>query len=617
MGVRWSTVHRIAVLGALAFVMSVVGCVAAGCSGGSGVSPAPTPAAPDGALLIAVNTSGEGPAAIYGAADPEGVTVPAGSWIVLTYDGDHGVRRSQEPIGAVQAERLTPDVADRRVTGDAAAQRDAFERLLEFAVTDERAYLLSLDVATGGFQAEAFSDGATADPEQARESRLAVGELDAQRDEAAAAADLLGTEPLVLGPGGGPLGGLFDYLRSKIDDPINAQARAKSARQDVALAFGRMTVGQQQAAFGALRDEEHVSIDAADSATFVERLEHGDFDNQAAQIRNRLQNNADFQEFFDLRNIQTARQEGASLLKDGADFYGKSIKKALDKTFPGIGKGWDMVETLEKKLQQAQKLVARVGAIKEYLSEQGVTVTDEEAVRIAGQISGAGDELASAGPIDDDIARIEDPSAAIAGDQGAAKQLVVKLSYANPKHADLALRCKYTGPSSADASTQTQSDADGTAVFTFDVGYVPKSGTYAVECSLDTYIVHSSSFTYTDPLEDAIATTTAQANPLLSKAYWCVTPQPDDGSVPFDGFGVGDAMGDALCEVYKTAEAGGRLDSLLALFTPTPELADPPAESDIPVPTETPAPAPSPTPCTPSGGSDFNPIGGLGGGQGC
>jgi hypothetical protein len=599
----------------LGVVVALAGGFTAGCGGGGG-SATLTPGASSDALLIAVNTSGEGPAAIYGTADAEGVTVPAGSWVVLTYDATHGVRRSQEPIEAGAATRLTSEAADKRISGDAAAQRDAFETLLEFAVTQERAYLLSLDVVTGGFQAEAFSDAGTPDPAQAQELRLAVGELDAQRDAAAAAANLLGAEPLVLAPGAGPLGGLFDYLRSKIADPINAQARAKGARQDVALAFGRMTIQQQQAAFSALRYEDP-AIDAADSATFLERLEQGDFDNQAAQIRNRLQNNADYEEFFDLRNIETARHEGASLVIDGADFYGKSIKKVLDKTFPGIGKGWDMVETLEKKLQQAQKLVARVEAIKDYLSKQGVTLTDEEATRIAAQISGAAEELASAGPIDDDVARIENPSGAIVGDDGEAKQLVVKLGYSNPNRNDLALRCKYTGPSSADASTQTRSDAEGTAVFTFDVGYAPKSGTYAVDCSLDTYIVHSSSFTYADPLEDAVATTTAQANPLLSKAYWCVTPPPDDGSVPFDGFGVGDAMGEALCDVYKTAEAGGSLDSLLTLFTPTPELANPPAENDTPVATETPAPAPSPTPCAPSGGGDFNPIGGLGGGQGC
>lgn len=563
--------------------------------------------------MIAVNASAseQGPAAVFGTNDPAGIEVPAGRWYVLTYDKSGGVHRSADATTLGNGGHLTPDQASKRIDGDAAAQADGFETLLRFAVTDERAYLLSLDVLTAGFSREALSTTTGVDPAQARELRLAAGELDAQRQSAASAADLLANAPLVRAPMSGPAPGLFDILRAKIEDPINAQARAKKARQDVALAFGRMTLQQQRDAFTALVNEEHMPIDATDSAAFVERLERGDFDNDAAQIRNRLQNNADYQDFFDLRNIETAQQEGAALVKDGADFYGKSIKKALDKTFPGIGQGWDMVETLEKRLQQAKTVLARAQTLKDYLTSHGVTVTAAEAEQLATEINGSGVQLATAGA-GDEVASIQDPTGSMAGAEGEAKRIVVQLPYSNPHHDDLALRCKYTGPASADASTQATSDANGTAVFTFDAGYAPKSGKYAVDCSLDTYLVHSTSFAYVDSRESAMAEATVLANPLLSKDQWCSTPQPSDGSLSNDFIGgqLGDAFGEVFCDIYKTAEASGHLETLLTILTTTPE-AQPPLS-----PVETPLPA-TPTPCVPTGSGAYNPVGGLAGGSGC
>jgi hypothetical protein len=152
--------------------------------------------------------------------------------------------------------------------------------------------------------------------------------------------------------GRGPSAGLFDFLKEKIKDPIKAQESAVRARRDLELAFGRMTLPQQQEAFRQLKEARGLAVDAPDAATFIERLADGDYDNEASQARNFLQNHEDYIEFFDLRNIQTAREEGAKLVSDGAQFYAQALKEVLVKQFPGLEQGWDAVTKLEEKLQR-------------------------------------------------------------------------------------------------------------------------------------------------------------------------------------------------------------------------------------------------------------------------
>lgn len=116
----------------------------------------------------------------------------------------------------------------------------------------------------------------------------------------------------------------------------------------------------------------------------------------------------------------------------------------------------------------------------------------------------------------------------------------------------------------------------------------------------------SSSFTYSDPLKAAAETATVAANPMLAKSPWCATPKPTDGSVPADGSGIGDAIGGALCGMYQTAVAGGRLDKLLTLLTMTPVAEDttPTPPADQPATDATPLlPASQPTDAPPTTGT--------------
>ena len=355
---------------------------------------------------------------------------------------------------------------------------------------------------------------------------------------------------------------------------------------------------------------------AADSASFVEKLDQGDFDNEAAQIRVHLQNNADFFGFFDLRNIETAHEEGATLVTDGAQFYGKAIKDVLDKTFPGIGKGWDLVEKLEKDLQDANKLVARANIIADYLRKHGQQVSDAQAAALASTIDATTRQLA--GETDAtgafDTARIDVPIGHIEGADGERKTIVVALPYQNPKGETLSLRCKYVGPASADSATQSASDAGGISTFTFDAGYAPKGGTYALDCALDDYITRSASFDYkasTTPTPEPAATkSTPTLDPTIAAFLdYCQnppTPAPPDpnsdtGGPFFDFSGLGDALGPAICASLQSAATA------FAEGTPFP----------TPASTETPPDANSTPTCVPQSDRSFDPVSGLASGPPC
>ncbi|HEU4760406.1 MAG TPA: hypothetical protein VFT91_10560, partial [Dehalococcoidia bacterium] len=107
------------------------------------------------------------------------------------------------------------------------------------------------------------------------------------------------------------------------------------------------------------------------------------------QVRNYLQNHEDFFQFFDKRNIETAREEGAALVVTGAQFYADAIKKVLDKAFPGFAKGWELVEKLEEKLQQVKepgKFVVRE-VINQFLDEHGYELNDGEVDLLVSAIS--------------------------------------------------------------------------------------------------------------------------------------------------------------------------------------------------------------------------------------
>ncbi len=432
----------------------------------------------------------------------------------------------------------------------------------------------------------------------------------------------LGSQSSVAAPGAGPSFGLYDYLKNKIQDPIKARDSAKKARQDLALAFGRMTIQQQQAAFRVVQQERGLALNAADSATFVEMLDRGDFDNEAAQIRVHLQNDSDFFQFFDLRNIQTAREQGAGLVTNGAEFYGKAIKQVLDKVFPGIAKGWDYVEKLEKALQKTEKLIARASAIATYLREHGQPVTDAQAATLAAAIDAGARDMAGQtdAPSAFDAARIGVPIGRIDVAEGDRKQLMIALQYDNPKGATLSLRCKYVGPASADASTQSVSDAAGIATFMFDAGYAPKNGTYEIDCSLDDYITRNASFTYGAAATATVAPSNVPPGFDPTMSAWldaCRTPVPTPDQSNFDPFGGGEVVVgivEAICESLQgtaTALAGNP-----AATTPTPPSAAVPTAPPAPPAPPPPAPA-TPTPCVPTSGGGFDPIGGLSGGRGC
>ncbi len=551
-------------------------------------------------VAIAINAAGDEalPAAVFDAdGNSDGlVTVPAGLWYLVTFDSASGARRSPDTIATDGKDALRLDQATERVPGTLDDQRSAFTGLLDYFVTYQTAYLVSLDTFTNGYTKQLFDPSIRIDADHAQLLHLALDNVDAAAAAALDGVSALGSQSSVAAPGAGPSYGLYDYLKNKIQDPIKARERAKKARQDVALAFGRMTIQQQREAFRALGEEEGMDLNAADAATFVEKLDRGDFDNDAAQIRKRLQDNSDFFGFFDLRNIETAHQEGAALVTEGANFYGKAIKQVLDKVFPGIAKGWDYVEKLEKNLQKADKLIARGSAIADYLRQHGQQVTDAQAAALAAAIDAGARNMAGQtdAPSAFDAARIGVPIGRIDVADGERRRLMIALQYDNPKGATLSLRCKYVGPASADASTRSVSDAAGIATFTFDAGYAPKNGTYAIDCSLDDYITRTATFSY-----GAAAAAEPSATPTVApdEAAPAATPMPQR----------------TVCSTVVPHSGPYDLDDLTDCIPPAPSAEPPPAP---PPPPPAPPPPATPTPCTPSSGG-YDPIGGLSGGRSC
>lgn len=330
--------------------------------------------------MLAINANGveEFPAAVFWmGAEGQAPVLPSGYWQLIVRDAA-GVHRT---LGAVQASGTDPILLDEATDtppGDSGEAGAAFTALATYIATYHESYVFGLNVLSGGFTAAPFTRGAATDGDSAKQLRLAIGELEADTDRASTAADVLGRQRLA-SLATGSSAGLFDFLKNKIKDPIKAQESAARARRDLELAFGRMTIPQQQEAFRQLKEARGLAVDAPDAPTFIERLADGAYDDEAAQARNFLQNHEDYYEFFDLRNIRTARDEGARLVSEGAQFYAQALKEVLVKQFPGLEQGWDAVTKLEEKLQRLQHPEIKPEDVQALMKELGYDISMDEA----------------------------------------------------------------------------------------------------------------------------------------------------------------------------------------------------------------------------------------------
>ncbi len=330
--------------------------------------------------VLAINANGleEFPAAVFWiGTSGQAPVLPSGYWNLVIRDAG-GVRRTLHAVQASGTDPVLLEQATDTPPGDPGEADAAFTTLSTYIATYHESFVFSLNVLSGGFTTAPFAPGAVADGDSAKQLRLATGELDASTDRAATAAEVLGRQRFASRVPG-PSAGIFDFLKDKIKDPIKAQESATRARRDLELAFGRMTIQQQQEAFRQLKDARGLAVDAPDAATFVEQLAAGDYDNEAAQARNFLQNHEDYFEFFDLRNIQTAREEGAKLVSEGAQFYAQALKEVLVKQFPGLEQGWDAVTKLEEKLQRLQHPEIKPEDVQALMKELGYEISIDEA----------------------------------------------------------------------------------------------------------------------------------------------------------------------------------------------------------------------------------------------
>lgn len=378
---------------------------------------APTPGGEFMAMAVNADPEASGPAAVLfaGNAERQGFVVPAGDWFLLTHEPGREVQRSSAPVPSDGATPLDLTAASELPPVSSEEQAQAMEALSRFLITYQGAYLLALDTLSDGFVLPLLDPQAAPSSDDAERLRNLLYQLDAESDPAVAAVDILGAEAITAAPQAAfAVPSLFDWLKDKIKDVVGGKDRAIKARNDVILALERMTAQQRQAAFEATRGQTGFGADAPDAETFFDNLANGQYDNEAAQMRNYLQNHEEFFQFFDKRNIETAREEGAALVVAGAQFYADAIKKVLDTVFPGIGKGWELVEKLEEKLQQVKdpgKFVIR-SVINQYLDEHGYELNDEEVDQMVEAISGAVARVrASAGPSSQASPTVQPPAA--------------------------------------------------------------------------------------------------------------------------------------------------------------------------------------------------------------
>ena len=182
-------------------------------------------------VAIAINAASDEalPAAVFDAdGNSDGlVTVPAGLWYLVTFDPASGARRSPDTIATDGKDALRLDQATERVSGTLDDQRSAFTGLLDYFVTYQTAYSVSLDTFTNGYTKQLFDPSIRIDADHARLLHLALDNVDAAAAAALDGVSALGSQSSVAAPGAGPSYGLYDYLKDKIRGSVKARERAK------------------------------------------------------------------------------------------------------------------------------------------------------------------------------------------------------------------------------------------------------------------------------------------------------------------------------------------------------------------------------------------------------
>jgi hypothetical protein len=223
----------------------------------------------------------------------------------------------------------------------------AITTLVNFLITVEEAKLTALENSSAGFSAPLF----TTEPGQTELDELyayyaAISEQEAQVLSAldsilALASDGRG-QPSLARPAPDwkeTLFGIFGYAG-------NSGARARERILEISK---DLNPAEKADAFGFIR--EGFRGDANNFDEFIDRLVSGELDTQANQIESDLHNSQFFDEKAQAANAtvgQVFHQEGAELVVRGGDLEALVIKLSLEAGFPGISKGWDVADNIQK-----------------------------------------------------------------------------------------------------------------------------------------------------------------------------------------------------------------------------------------------------------------------------
>ncbi len=331
------------------------------------VTQAATKPATNAVLAVAfrLDSASPGMSAYIGDTKANPFNVPPGAYNVLALDAQ-GRLISQDNV-QVKAGDSIQLPGDFGAAGGVKAhdQAAALKTLANFLSDSALGQLLALQGASAGFTGRIFDSSNK--PTQAQFDPLTAWYADAATQQAAtlkaldviqskvtatqAAVSLVAYRALpssqsVPAVAAGP----FDSLKSKLLGFFGYAGDAgKRARERILQIGANLNPADRDEAFNAVRSG--FKSDATNWNEFVQLLQSGKLDNQAAQIESDMRQATGFAAEAQATHNTTGDvvyREGAELVKQGAELDAEVIKTVLGQSFPDITKGFDLANKADE-----------------------------------------------------------------------------------------------------------------------------------------------------------------------------------------------------------------------------------------------------------------------------
>ncbi len=305
-----------------------------------------------GVLAIAFRIDGGTPAlsAYIGNPAQTPFFLPAGRYYIEALNQDDVAialdTANIEPDGAVEFPASFVAAGGK----NGAERTRALKTLANFLAQTELAQLTALEDVSAGFTTPLFDS--SAEPTQSHLDQLYALYAEAVAQQDNVLATLVSIEnraqaSLPMPRGHAALApGVFDSIKDKLSNFFTYAGDAgKRARERIVKIAESLGPEDRADAFNVLR--EGFRSDATNFDEFLNRLQTGELDSQAAQIESDLRNSAGFAAAAQQAGAtvgQVVQQEGAELVSKGAELNAQVIKTVLGEVFPDITQGFDLAD---------------------------------------------------------------------------------------------------------------------------------------------------------------------------------------------------------------------------------------------------------------------------------